>query len=76
MYILLWLSAVLVLLAAWIFRRFIYHGMYILSVLIDVAKDLACQFWIDLGRLWKWFRGLFKRKTWVDLDPDEEFWRE
>lgn len=72
MLFLIWIAAIIILTLAWILRRYIFNAYYILAVIIDALKDIACQLWIDLENGVKWMRRLFRRK--IDLDQSEDFY--
>jgi hypothetical protein len=71
MYIIIWLVSVLVLVACWIFRGYIFNGFYTMAVIADCFKNFFCQLWIDAEKLFK----LFKRKKKApEMDDTSDFY--
>jgi hypothetical protein len=64
-----WLTAILVLAILW--RPFVKGGLayvwYFLLVCADVAKDLACQLYLDVSKIWK------RPRKPPELDLTEDF---
>lgn len=68
MHTILFISFALIFCLAWVIRRYIVNVHYTLGVIIDSLKDIACQAWIDLEKLWK------RPKKAHDQDVTEDFY--
>jgi hypothetical protein len=67
----IFIIAVIMFAGAWVIRRYIVNVHYTLAVIIDSLKDVACQFWLHVEKLWK------REKKIHDLDvTDDYYWRD
>lgn len=69
--LLYWLIGMIVALALYVaaVTDFIKNLSYRVAGIIDAFKDIACQLWLDVEKIWK-------REKKIRLDESEEFYHE
>jgi hypothetical protein len=69
--LLIWTIGILAMLTLFIaaVRGWIMNLFFALAMIIDAFKDIACQLWIEVSRIWKGEKA-------IELDDSENFYHE